>query len=63
MAYDTSFDKWQHTGNSLDADVILSEDRFWFWGVQDIFWRGRDPIIYDGIRAGEQGSSTLIDST
>ena len=68
MAYDISFDKWQHTGNGLDADVstdneILPEDRFWFWGVQDIFWRGRDPIIYDGIRAGEQGSSTLMDST
>jgi hypothetical protein len=40
---------------------ILSEDRF--WGVQGIFWRGRDLVIYDGIRAGEQGSSTLMDST
>ena len=62
----TSFDKWQHTGNSLDADMstdneILPEDRF--WGVQDIFRRGRDPVIYDGIRAGEQGSSNLMDST
>ena len=40
---------------------ILSEDRF--WGVQDIFLRGRDLVIYDGIRAGEQGSSTLMDPT
>ena len=39
-----SFDKWQHTSNCLDADMstdneILPEDRF--WGIQDIFWRGR----------------------
>jgi hypothetical protein len=40
---------------------ILSEDRF--WGVQDIFWRGRDLVLYDGIGAGEQGSSTLMDPT
>ncbi len=61
-----SLDKWQHTSNSLDTDMptddeILPEDRF--WGVQDIFWRGRDSVIYDGIRAGEQGGSTLMDST
>jgi len=40
---------------------ILPEDRF--WGVQDIFRRGRDPVIYDGVKAGEQGGSTLMDST
>ena len=61
-----SIDKWQHTSNSLYADTstdneILLENRF--WGVQDIFQRGRDPVIYDGIGAGEQGSSTLMDST
>jgi hypothetical protein len=61
-----SLDKWQHTSNSLDADMptdneILSEDRF--WGVQHIFRRGRDPIVYDGIRAGEQGGTTLMDPT
>ncbi len=56
----------QHTSNSFDSDMstdneIHPEDRF--WGYQDIFWRGRDLVIYDGIRAGEQGSSTLMDST
>jgi hypothetical protein len=40
---------------------ILSEDRF--WRVQDILWRGRDLVIYDGLGAGEQGGSTLMDST
>ena len=40
---------------------ILSEDRF--RGVQDIFWMRRDPVIYDGLGAGEQGSPTLMDST
>ncbi len=39
----------------------LSEDRF--WGVQVILWRGRGPVIYDGLVAGEQGGSTLMDST
>jgi hypothetical protein len=54
------------TSNSRDADMstdneILSEDRF--WRVQDILWRGRDLVIYDGLGAGEQGGSTLMDST
>ncbi len=61
-----SFDKWQHTSNSLDTDMstdneILPEDRF--WGIQDILGGGRDPAIHDGIIAGEQGGSTLMDST
>ena len=61
-----SFDKWQHTSNSLDDDMstdneILPEDRF--WGIQNIFRRGRDTAIHDGIRAGEQGCTTFMDSS
>ena len=32
-------------------------------GIQDIFRRSRVTAIHDGIRAGEQGRSTLMDST
>jgi hypothetical protein len=61
-----SLDKWKYTSNSHDAnmptdDEILSADRF--WRVQDILRRRRDPAIYDGLGAGEQGSSTLMDPT
>jgi hypothetical protein len=54
------------TSNSLDTDMstdneILSADRV--WGVQNIFRRGRDSTVYDGIGAGEQGCTTFMDPT
>jgi hypothetical protein len=40
---------------------VLPENRV--WGIQDIFRRSRVTAIHDGFRAGEQGRSTLMDST
>jgi len=40
---------------------VLPKNRV--WGIQDIFQRSRVTTIHDGIRAGKQGRSTLMDST
>jgi hypothetical protein len=54
-----SFDKWQHTSNSLDNDMstdneILSEDRF--WGVKDIFGGAGIRLYMMGLGQGNRAA-------